>query len=1187
MTNAKKYTYTVLKAGFLSLAVFVLCLSFTQTAIAGTVGNWYEQDPFAISAFVNTKGYSIPSEYDGAGAMHYDNATAKKICQLAGFDDVQSMNCLVPIDGGRCGFYSCHDNVLATWNSSTNTFDIANACTAGNKFISSLVCKNNTPVCTTHSTKQCSGNDVYWYNSCGTKEDVFQQCTSNQVCQNAQCVNIACSTNSQCGTNAYTGSPYCQGNNVYQNYKTFTCNNPGTANSSCSNSTAAKLKNTCTGNQECSNGQCINQTIACSTNSQCGTNAYTGSPYCQGNNVYQNYKTYTCNNPGTANSYCSNNTAGKLKDTCTGNQTCANGSCVNQTINCCTNAQCGTNAYTGSPYCQGNNVYQNYKTFTCHNPGTANSYCSENTAGKLKNTCTGNQECSNGQCINQTIACSTNSQCGTNAYTGSPFCQGNNVYQNYITYTCNSAGTPQSYCSNNTAGKLKTTCTSNQTCANGQCINQTIACSTNSQCGTNAYTGSPYCQGNNVYQNYKTFTCHNPGTPQSYCSDNTAPQLKTTCTSNQNCSGGQCVDIDIECCTNEDCGTSDFIGDPFCRDNDVYKNYKTYTCNNPGTAQSACSNHTLATFWRACGANQTCTNGSCTDQTINCSTNSQCGTNAYTGSPYCQGNNVYQNYKTFTCNNAGTANSYCSENTAGKLKDTCTGNQTCTNGSCTDQTINCSTNSQCGTNAYTGSPYCQGNNVYQNYITYTCNSAGTPQSYCSDNTAGKLKTTCTSSQTCANGSCADQDIACDTNTDCGTNAYTGSPYCQGNNVYQNYKTFTCNNAGTANSYCSENTAGKLKDTCTGNQTCSNGSCGTNCTDHSYQQCSGNYLYWYDSCGNQQDSQYCQNGCSNNSCSNYTNASVQTNAATNVYNNQATLNGYLYTYGNNNNCTSYVWFQYGPSTSYGTETTHQSQNYNYTGSFSQNVNLYNSYSSIYHFRAVAQLCNGNTVYGQDMTFTAGSTGNLLTINKTARNLTSGNTGFSNTIYANPSDTLMFMITLQATSNQDVQNVYVRDLFPGNLIYKNQLVVSGSSNYSGDITSGITLNTVYAGQTVTITYQAQVAPAQNFSYGTTTLNNSVSVTSSGSGYNPTSNASIIVNRSAVYGASSISTGLTNNFLVDSFLLPLLVALIGIWMWRSGVFFGIERWLDNKKKVRRGYKAEKELSARIATIKNLEKI
>jgi len=266
--------------------------------------------------------------------------------------------------------------------------------------------------------------------------------------------------------------------------------------------------------------------------------------------------------------------------------------------------------------------------------------------------------------------------------------------------------------------------------------------------------------------------------------------------------------------------------------------------------------------------------------------------------------------------------------------------------------------------------------------------------------------------------------------------------------------------------------------------------------------------------------------------------------------------------------------------------------NYTGQFSQTVYLY--VGGTYHFRAVGQTAGGNIVYGQDVTFATGSIGNLLTVNKTVRNLTIGGSGFSSTAYANPLDTLLFMITLQATGNQDAQNVMVRDWLPSNLIYRNQLVVSCAGginygncnnnyyNYSGDITAGINLGTVYAGQTITITYQAQVAGAQNFAYGNTTLNNNVSVTSS-SGYNPTSNASVIVTRSAVYGASSISTGLTNNIWLDSFILPLGLALLGIWMWRSGVFFGVEKWLADKRKIRQAHNSEKELLARIAAIKN----
>lgn len=644
-------------------------------------------------------------------------------------------------------------------------------------------------------------------------------------------------------------------------------------------------------------------------------------------------------------------------------------------------------------------------------------------------------------------------------------------------------------------------------------------------------------------------------------------------------------------------------------------NVQLVTCKTGCTTTPTCTSHASqkcvgnAVYWfdscnnqeglvQTCTSSQTCQNAQCVN--IACSSNSDCGTSGYIDSPFCQSGNVYQNYKTYTCSNPGTASSACSNSTEAKLKQTCASGQTCSGGSCS--AVTCNSNSDCGTSGYIGSPFCQGGNVYQDYKTYTCSNPGTVSSTCSNSTEAKLKQTCSSGQICSNGSCT--GVTCSSNSDCGTSGYIDSPYCQGNSVYQNYKTYTCNNAGTANSYCSNSTTGQLKYACTGNQTCSGGTCsGQNCTSHSYQQCVGSYLYWYNSCGAQEDSQYCSGGCYNNQCQNYQNITVETRPATNVTYNAATLNGYLYFYNSYQQpyCSNYVWFEYGPTISYGNETTHQVQNY--SGLFSQNVNLYTAYGSYYnsanyHFRAVAQLCNGNKVYGNDNVFYSGTqpTSGYLTINTTVKNQTSGNANFSNSIYANPSDTLLFLITIQATGNQDVQNVFLRDSLPANLIYKNQLIVSCSGSYTGsgscysgnygytdNITSGINLGTVYRGQTVTVSYQAQVAPAQNFSYGTSTLSNNVSATSSGSGYNPVTNASVFVTRTAVYGASTVSTGLTNNFWVDSFFLPLLVTLVGIWMWRAGFFFWIEKWIDNRKKIRRTYKSEKELNSKIAAIKN----
>ena len=65
---------------------------------------------------------------------------------------------------------------------------------------------------------------------------------------------ITCSSNPQCGTDGFIGQPTCSGNNRMQNYRTFTCNLPGTALSSCSNAVAPRVLEVCANG--CTNGAC-------------------------------------------------------------------------------------------------------------------------------------------------------------------------------------------------------------------------------------------------------------------------------------------------------------------------------------------------------------------------------------------------------------------------------------------------------------------------------------------------------------------------------------------------------------------------------------------------------------------------------------------------------------------------------------------------------------------------------------------------------------------------------------------------------------------------------------------------------------------------------------------------------------------------------------------------------------------
>ena len=633
-------------------------------------------------------------------------------------------------------------------------------------------------------------------------------------------------------------------------------------------------------------------------------------------------------------------------------------------------------------------------------------------------------------------------------------CVGNNVYW---------------FNSCNDQEELKQNCSSNQICLNGNCT--IVACSSNTDCGTNGYEGSPFCQGNSIYKNFRTYTCNNPGSANSSCSSSTAPLLLNNCSANQICSGGGCSDINIACRLNSQCGANGFVNSPFCQNGNVYQDFKTYTCNNPGSANSSCSSSTAPQLKTDCAGNQTCSNGSCINQNIPCSSNTDCGTNGYEGSPFCQGNSIYRNFRTYTCNNPGTSSSTCISSINPQLFNNCSSDQVCSNGSCSVQNnlvASCyATPSPANSNQNVSfiATATGGNGIYTYSWSGACSGAGQvcantfSQSGTQTATVNVTSDSQTTSAVCSvniNQSCAQQ----------------ASQRCVGNNVYW---------------YDSCGNQGNLIQTCGYNQNCQNGNCQNNqnnCSYHSYQRCVGNYLYWYDSCGIQQDYQYCQNGCSNGYCQ--------------------TVN-----------------------------------NYNYTN---------------------------------------------LTVNVTAKNLTTG-LGWYSTVAANPSDMLMFMITLVAQGNQGVNNVFVRDILPYGLVYKNNLVVSGSNGYGGDVTSGINIGTISAGQTVTITYQAQVGPASNFIYGTSILTDNASVTSSGNNPN-VSNATVSVNRTAVYGATSVSTGLTNNFLVDSFFLPLMIALLGLWLFRSGLF-GFEKWADKKKISAIRYKAKKQLKAKIAEIQKKEKL
>ncbi len=418
----------------------------------------------------------------------------------------------------------------------------------------------------------------------------------------------------------------------------------------------------------------------------------------------------------------------------------------------------------------------------------------------------------------------------------------------------------------------------------------------------------------------------------------------------------------------------------------------------------------------------------------------------------------------------------------------------------------------------------------------------------------------------------DQNIACNSNSDCGISGYTGSSYCQGSNIFQNYMTYTCNGAGTVNSYCSSSSASQLKQTCSGNQTCNNGVCsGQNCTYHSYQQCVGNSLYWYDSCGQQQEiSQYCQNGCYGNTCSNYNN------------NNYCTYHAYRLCVGN-----SIYWYdscgarqdlfqtcygtnqicQYGVCT-YNPPAPNPNPNpYPYishykTECYSGNLYWYDSLSqrnSLYKDCADANSCTIDTCASGECSNEVKCDGTTCAIGSadyqkycaSEQPVTSGlsisffakedesTTQWQKAIQVGENGHLYFMIAVANNETVQVDNLIVSANIPSEVVSLGNVQVNGIA-ISGDIVNGLDIGSVAPATAKTVTFEGMT---QTFSTNETKQSNAKVTVGTAS---ITDTLGLMFNPGQVAGAA-ISESSESSFwdFVKRWYLWILVALVLIFL------------------------------------------
>lgn len=89
-------------------------------------------------------------------------------------------------------YEKCVGNSVYWFNSCNQKQGLVATCSAsqtcqGNVCLNNATQQNSSP--TAHFTKICSDNNVYWFDSLGNRQDIFQKCNTGDVCLNGTCLN--------------------------------------------------------------------------------------------------------------------------------------------------------------------------------------------------------------------------------------------------------------------------------------------------------------------------------------------------------------------------------------------------------------------------------------------------------------------------------------------------------------------------------------------------------------------------------------------------------------------------------------------------------------------------------------------------------------------------------------------------------------------------------------------------------------------------------------------------------------------------------------------------------------------------------------------------------------------------------------------------------------------------------------
>jgi len=405
----------------------------------------------------------------------------------------------------------------------------------------------------------------------------------------------------------------------------------------------------------------------------------------------------------------------------------------------------------------------------CINPGTIKSFCTYENITCIKDSdCDDNNVSTEDKCVNPgtvdsyckhyEIKCFKNSDCGIDGFVDGLFCKNNSVYQNFVTFKCNNAGTSGSYCSNSSEARLNKSCGYEEFCENGECIKGVH------DVGFIDFTNSL----NGIFLEYSNET-EILGIPNLSCRDIIKGKVKVLNKGNfvENVTlRGNIGNIIFNLNDIDNLLPGDYsyrsILSPYIKLNLSSGSYNLTITANISNDQNLSDNvakrllNVLCLECENdsdCPEGKICYQGSCIKPCLDEDSDSY---------DTCNPGEITDDGKPRDCNDSNhnvhpNAIERCNgidDNCDGVIDENngdCSENQMCINGQCVN--IRCSKNSDCGSDGFVGDPFCQDKSVYQNFITFKCNNPGTSGSYCSNSSEARLKQICVIG--CEDGQCID------------------------------------------------------------------------------------------------------------------------------------------------------------------------------------------------------------------------------------------------------------------------------------------------------------------------------------------------------------------------------------------------------------------------------------------------